>query len=168
MGTGLVDGKNTARTVEEELTAFHEKWRLPVRRGLAMALGNVALADEAVDEAMARAVAHWEKVREYERPEGWLFRVGLNWARGVFRKRRYELLTDMPSLQTSGDPLPDPDLIEAIGRLSLKLRSVVVARYYLDLSTTEVAETMDIPEGTVKSRLSRALKKLARALGEST
>jgi RNA polymerase sigma-70 factor (ECF subfamily) len=45
---------------------------------------------------------------------------------------------------------------------------VVVARYYLDLSTSEVAETLEIPEGTVKSRLSRALKKLARDLGDAT
>ncbi len=99
----------------------------------------------------------------------WLYRVGLNWARGVFRKRRYELLADLePSLRSANDPLPDPDLIEALGRLSLKLRSVVVARYYLDMSTSEVSETLEISEGTVKSRLSRALMRLAQDLGDPT
>lgn len=156
-------------TAEDEFTAFYEEWRSPIRRGLALALGDIGLADEAVDEAMTRALTHWEQVSGYERPEGWLYRVGLNWARGIFRKRRYELLSDLePSLRSSDDPLPDPDLIEAVGRLSLTLRSVVVARYYLDLSTSEVAETLEIPEGTVKSRLSRALKKLARDLGDAT
>ena len=102
----------------------------------------------------------------YDRPEGWLYRVGLNWARGVFRKRRYELLSDLTTNpHSTADPLPDPDLIEALGRLSLKLRSVVVARYYLDWSTSEVAEALEIPEGTVKSCLSRALQRLARELG---
>jgi RNA polymerase sigma-70 factor (ECF subfamily) len=167
MESGLVDQNFASVTAEEEFTAFYEKWRSPVRRGLAMALGNVGLADEAVDEAMTRALAHWEKVGGYERPDGWLYRVGLNWARGVFRKRRYELLSELePDARSVVDPLPDPDLIEAVGRLSLKLRSVIVARYYLDLSTAEVAESLEIPEGTVKSRLSRALERLARDLGE--
>lgn len=154
-------------TAEDEFTVFYERWRTPVRRGLAMALGDVALADEAVDEALTRALAHWETIREYERPDGWLYRVGLNWARGMFRKRRFELLSDLAAdSQSFHDPLPDPDLIEAVGRLSVKLRSVVVARYYLDLSTFEVAEALEIPEGTVKSRLSRALTRLARELGD--
>lgn len=165
----MVDGNHTSVTAEDEFTAIYEEWRSPIRRGLALALGDIGLADEAVDEAMTRALTHWEQVSGYERPEGWLYRVGLNWARGIFRKRRYELLSDLePSLRSSDDPLPDPDLIEAVGRLSLTLRSVVVARYYLDLSTSEVAETLEIPEGTVKSRLSRALKKLARDLGDAT
>lgn len=169
MESGMVDQNRLSVTAEEEFTAFYEKWRSPVRRGLAMVLGNVGLADEAVDEAMTRALTHWERVSEYERPEGWLYRVGLNWARGVFRKRRYELLSELePDARSSVDPLPDPDLIEAVGRLSLKLRSVVVARYYLDLSTAEVAESLEIPEGTVKSRLSRALERLARDLGDPT
>jgi len=88
-----------------------------------MAIGDVGLAEEAIDEAMTRALAHWHEVGRYDRPEGWLFRVGLNWARGVFRKRRYELLSDLTrSSHSSADPLPDPDLIEALGRLSLKHR----------------------------------------------
>ncbi len=165
----MVNGDRAFVTAEEEFSAFYEKWHSPTRRSLALALGNVGLADEAVDEAMTRALAHWERLSGYERPEGWLYRVGLNWARGVFRKRRYELLADLdPSLRSANDPLPDPDLIEALGRLSLKLRSVVVARYYLDMSTSEVSETLEISEGTVKSRLSRALMRLAQDLGDPT
>lgn len=165
----MVDGTHASVTADREFTVFYEEWRQQVRRGLVLALGDVSLADEAVDEAMTRALTNWEKVREYERPDGWLYRVGLNWARGVFRRRRYELLTDLePDRHSSTDPLPDPDLIKAVSRLSLKLRSVVVARYYLDLSTTEVAKALEIPEGTVKSRLSRAMERLARDLGEPT
>jgi RNA polymerase sigma-70 factor (ECF subfamily) len=152
---------------DDDFDVFYEKWRLPIRRSLALVLGDVGLADEAVDEAMTRAVARWDTVKGYDRPEGWLYRVGLNWARGVFRKRRYELLSDLQaSSQVWEDPLPDPDLIEAVGGLSLKLRAVVVARYHLDFSTAEVAEAMGIPEGTVKSRLSRALNQLSEGLGE--
>jgi RNA polymerase sigma factor (sigma-70 family) len=156
-------------TAEGDFDVFYQKWRSPICRSLALALGDVGLASEAVDEAMTRAVARWDTLKGYERPEGWLYRVGLNWGRGVFRKRRYELLGDLKAnTQSWQDPLPDPDLIEAVGHLSLRLRSVVVARYHLDLSTEEVAEALGIPEGTVKSRLSRALDQLGRELGEGS
>lgn len=159
---------NTRLTSDRDFAVFYETWRPPIRKGLALALGDVALADEAVDEAMTRALTNWHKIRDYERPEAWLFRVGINWARGVFRKRRYVLLSDLePAAGASFDPLPDPELIAAIGRLPLKLRAPVVARYYLDLSVDQIAEGLGIPAGTVKSRLSRALGRLGRELGES-
>lgn len=165
----MFDSKHSSVMAEQEFTVFYERWRTPIRRGLAIALGDVVLADEAVDEAMTRALAHWDRLRDYERPDGWLYRVGLNWALGTFRKRRYELLSELePDSRSLHDPLPDPDLIEAIGNLSVKLRSVVVARYYLDLSTAEVAKALEVPEGTVKSRLSRALNRLARELGDQS
>ncbi|MEN8115219.1 MAG: sigma factor-like helix-turn-helix DNA-binding protein [Actinomycetota bacterium] len=156
-------------TTEEDFGGFYDVHRTPIKRALALALGNVALADEAVDEAMTRAVTQWDKIREYDRPEGWVYRVGLNWARGVFRKRRYEILTDIDlDTELPGVPLPDTDVIEAVGRLSMRLRSVVVARYYLDWSTADVAQALEIPEGTVKSRLARALNRLGRELGGTT
>jgi RNA polymerase sigma-70 factor (ECF subfamily) len=164
----LASGTKGSIRAEDEFDVFYQTWRSPIRRSLALALGDVGLADEAVDEAMTRAVARWDTVKGYDRPEGWLYRVGLNWARGVFRKRRYELLSDLEaSSQVVDDPLPDPDLIEALGNLSLKLRAVVVARYHLDFSTAEVAKALGIPEGTVKSRLSRALKQLSGELGDA-
>jgi len=48
----------------------------------------------------------------------------------------------------------------ALGRLSLDLRTVVVLHFYLDLPLTEVADVLDVPVGTVKSRLNRALQSL--------
>ena len=101
--TGLVDGEPAAVTAEEEFAAFYEEWRSPICRSLALALGDVGLANEAVDEALTRALTHWDQMGGYDRPEGWLYRVGLNWARGVFRRRRYELLTDLePQPQSCG------------------------------------------------------------------
>jgi RNA polymerase sigma-70 factor (ECF subfamily) len=53
----------------------------------------------------------------------------------------------------------------AVARLPHRQRVVVVARYYLDWSTTQIADHLDIPLGTVKSRLHRALEHLAADLG---
>lgn len=157
----------TTAKEQDGFAEFFGLWRDPIRRALALAVGDVALADDAADEAMTRAFVSWEKIQDYDRPEGWVYRVGLNWARGRFRKRRYEILTQLdPDTASPGVVFPDVDVIEAVGRLSWRLRSIVVARYYLDWSTADVAAAFGIPEGTVKSRLSRALKRLARDLGE--
>lgn len=156
-------------TAKVDFETFYDLTREPVRRALALALGNLALADEAIDEAMVRAFAHWETIRGYDRPEGWVYRVGLNWARGVFRKRRFELLTQIETETAAREMrLPEVEVVAAVGRLSKPMRAVVVARYYLDWSTTEVATALEIPEGTVKSRLARALGRLAKELGEDT
>lgn len=126
------------------------------------------MADEATDEAMTRAFAAWETVSGYDRPEGWVYRVALNWARGRYRKRKYELLGVLDVDRPHESPVPDLDVIQAVGSLPTRYREIVVARYYLDWSTAEVAQALQIPEGTVKSRLSRALSRLATALEKNS
>lgn len=154
-------------SAECDFITFYELHRPPLRKALALTLGDLGLAEEAVDEALARALLRWDDLAQYERPEGWVYRVGLNWARDAFRKRRYEILSEIEpdSVRSEARPI-DVDLIEALGKLSERLRSVVVARYYLDWSTLEVATALKIPEGTVKSRLSRALNQLHGELEE--
>jgi RNA polymerase sigma factor (sigma-70 family) len=58
----------------------------------------------------------------------------------------------------------DTDLTVALGRLGVEQRAVVVCRYLLDWSVDDTATSLDIPVGTVKSRLARALDQLARHL----
>ena len=166
----MVDAERSvvmSETADAGFATFHARWRDPLRRALAQALGSVSLADEAIDEAMTRAAAIWDQIGVYESPQGWVYRVGLNWARGIFRKRRREVLTEIFADTAQESRVPDLDLLRAVGQLPIRQRSIVVARYYLDWSTTEVAAALDVPEGTVKSRLSRALARLAKDLGES-
>ncbi len=154
--------------VTDGFEGFYAEWRDPIRRALALATGDMVMADEAVDEALTRALDSWDRIKTYDHPEGWVYRVGLNWARGRYRKRRYELLSSI-DLDKPGqfDP-PDLDVIDAVGALSARLRDVVIARYYLDWPVARVAEALRIPEGTVKSRLARALARLSKTLGESS
>ena len=58
------------------------------------------------------------------------------------------------------------DLERALRALPLDQRAVVVLRYYLDWSQEDVAAALDIPVGTVKSRIHRALKKLEQEMGQ--
>ncbi len=135
----------------------------PVARALALTLGNRLLAFDATDEAFARAWSRWASVSAHANPAGWVYRVALNWATSWLRKLRRE----QPDVYVDG-PVPavgrDLDLDRAIVRLSIEHRSVVVLRYLEEWSTHETAQVLEISEGTVKSRLSRALDQLSAEL----
>jgi len=73
-----------------------------VYRSLAVALADPQLAREAADEAMTRAYARWHRVRGLDNPDGWVFRVGLNWATSRWRKLRRE----RPIPESAADPGP--------------------------------------------------------------
>lgn len=140
---------------------FYRARREQVFRGLTLTLRDRDLAADATDEAMARAYQRWRSVRSHHNPEGWVYRVGLNWARSRMRRTKREVrgfrLEDRPAPDTTPD---DPAISAAIEALPLQQRAVVVLRFYFDWSTDQVAKALGVPSGTVKSRLSRALERL--------
>ena len=147
--------------------AFAEFYRADyanIARALSYTLGSVDLGREATDEAMARAYARWAKIRDYESPAGWVYRVGLNWAYST-RRRVLRSLPFVDHAAHTEPPISDPAIANALRRLDVKLRSVVVCRLLLDWSVDETADALRIKPGTVKSRLHRALAMLERSLG---
>ena len=62
--------------------------------------------------------------------------------------------------------MPEPELLEAVKALPVKYRAVVVARFFLDWSIQRTAEALAVPEGTVKTRQSRAIERLRKRLKE--
>jgi RNA polymerase sigma-70 factor (ECF subfamily) len=148
----------------EAFAAFYRADYANVARALSYTLGDVELGREATDEAMARAYARWAKIRDYESPAGWVYRVGLNWAYSTRRR----LLRSLPFLEhphATEPPISDPAIADALRRLDVKLRAVVVCRLLLDWSVEETAGALRIKPGTVKSRLHRGLASLERSLG---
>jgi RNA polymerase sigma-70 factor (ECF subfamily) len=164
--TALPTGGIGTEAVVTSALDFHEFYREArpaVGRALAVTLGDADLAADAVDEAMARAYQRWAQVARLDNPGGWVYRVGLNWARSVLRRRRRP--NRAPVAGTVDPPgVPEPSLLAALQELDVKQRSVVVCRYLLDLSTDETAAVLHLRRGTVKSRLSRALTTLRRRL----
>lgn len=150
-------------TFVEDFPEFYATAWQDVFGALAVLFGDADLAQEATDEAMARAFARWEDVRNYDNPAGWVYRVGSNWAKNRLRSRWRELfgLGVEPTWEMA---TPNPDLTRAIDGLPVQLREVIVCRYVLDWSTTQTASALGIAEGTVKSRLSRAMRKLREVL----
>lgn len=147
---------------------FFSRHHSSIVRALSLALGDDHLGRDAAAEGFARALQRWKRVSAYDNPAGWIYRVGLNWARSRHRRTRREVsenaATGTREPATQNTPA-DERLTPALRRLSPEHRAVVVAKYYFDWSEQQISAALDIRPGTVKSRLSRALTHLADDLG---
>jgi RNA polymerase sigma-70 factor (sigma-E family) len=130
-------------------------------------------AQDAVQEAFARAIARPHGFAGIDNPEAWVRTVALNVVRRRWRRRRVLdliLLRERP-LHERGEPDAGPntdlrtDLTEALDAIPRNYREVIVLHYYADLSVDEIAAALSVPAGTVKSRLSRGRAALATRLG---
>ena len=140
-----------------------------VRRALAVTLGDHAVAGEAVDEAMTRALARWHQVGRFDNPAGWVYRVALNWSVSRWRRVRRETVLDGVDASADGptDTAFSTSVAVALQALPVQQRAVIVCRALLECSTAETAAALNLPEGTVKSRLARGLDTLRAALDDA-
>lgn len=151
--------------------AFYAAEAAAVHRAVAASLPDPSRAADAVDEAMARACASWERVGRYDAPAGWVYRVAINWATSRWRQLRREApLAEHDPRPDAEVGRPDPDspvgspALAALRALPAEQREVVACRVLLDLDTRATARALAVPEGTVKSRLARGLDALRTAL----
>jgi RNA polymerase sigma-70 factor (ECF subfamily) len=162
-GSPRPDADAAGADLDADFDRFYRHAAEPLRRALCLAVGDVELGTDAADEALARACEHWGEVGAYANPSGWAYRVGLNWALGRLRRNRFRDRRPVPERAVVAVP-DDHELAAALAGLSTDHRAVVVCRYLLDWTVDQTATALDIPAGTVKSRLARALSVLQRAL----
>jgi len=140
---------------------------LPRLVALARALGGSTQADDVAQEAMLAAYRNWRRVSDLQHPAGWVRRTCANLAVSHYRRRVIELraLTRLAS-RPDAAPLdaPDEEFWEAVHRLPPRQAQTVALRYVYVLDISEIAETLDISEGSVKQHLSRARARLAHEL----
>jgi RNA polymerase sigma-70 factor, ECF subfamily len=131
--------------------------------------GSHAAAEDAVQEALARA---WERSERGERIESlpaWVTKVAVNLVRSGFRRARAERRARermSQSVLAQQDPAGRVEMERAMRALPRRQREMVVLRYYLDLDVREISSVLGVHEGTVKTSLFRARQTLAVALGE--
>jgi RNA polymerase sigma-70 factor (ECF subfamily) len=160
--TGMVDSREP---VIVGFDSFYSDGWPEVYRAVAIVIRDRDLAREAVDEAMARAYRRWEDVSAMSNPNGWAYRVAVNWAKTRLRRRSVRARLPIPPVRRVEAPeVPDPELVDAVRALPTNQRDVVVARYLFDMSQEEIAATFGIKPGTVKSRLGRGLARLREEL----
>jgi RNA polymerase sigma-70 factor (ECF subfamily) len=151
---------------------FYLGTRVRLLRQLAMMTGDAEQAADVLQEAYIRAWQRWGKVAGLESPEGWVRTVA--WRVAVSQHRRHLVGADrVRRLFGSHGQVDDHtdhrveamDLQTALAHLSPDHRRVLVLHEMAGLSVREVAAETGVPEGTVKSRLSRAREAMSAALG---
>ena len=119
--------------------------------------GNVAEAEDAVQEAFVRGLGHPARLLGADNPEAWLRTVAVNWTRSRWRRAQRLVglaprLVDEPS---EGDSDEAIDVLRALRSLPAGQREVIALHHLADLTVEQVADTLGVPAGTVKSRLTR-------------
>lgn len=143
-------------------------------RYLCRYLGNQGSAEDVLSEVFVRLIESHPKQQDGFLWRPWLFRVATNLAIGHQRKQRVRTLFQLRSKQTTSEAAEEKNellsdvrrLKDAITKLGKKHRPVIVMRVYHDMDYEEIARTLDINIGTVKSRISEAKQRLKEMMGE--
>lgn len=133
---------------------------------LMLVAGDVHAAQDAADEAFARALAHWGRVGSMESPNGWTYRVALNVLRRRGRRAAIErrLLARHPV--PAEVPAPAGEAWEVVRDLPPRQRAAVVLRYVADLTESEVGVALGVSRSTISSALADARRTLGRLLAD--
>ncbi|WP_282943175.1 sigma-70 family RNA polymerase sigma factor [Paenibacillus sp. RC67] len=157
---------------EEALEVIYGMTRKKVHGTVAMLVRNKEDVNDIVNEIYYQL---WRALPGYDRKRPFLFwlngiviRQVSNWRRQIWRRFRlvekHTRLGEEPQVELPGEALIESEsqreLQETINRLPYKLRIVVIYRFYYDYSYEQIAELLQIPTGTAKSRVHLALKQL--------
>jgi RNA polymerase sigma-70 factor, ECF subfamily len=158
--------RGSAAALEE---LFRREWPRAYRAAY-LVVHDAAAAEDIAQEAFLAAVRAIDRF-DRRRPFGpWMHRIVVNRAIDVTRARSLRREVDAAaanSTEAPADPPSSPlsdDLVSALGDLSPEHRAVVVLRFLFDYTPGEIARALDMPRGTVNSRLRRALDHLGEVI----
>lgn len=152
-------------SADEEFVAFVAANYARLLHVAELILGDRGHAEDALQTVLTRTYLRWRKVRQAN-PLGYVRKGLVNthidwWRRGMFRDRPTEALPDdRAEPDHAGRVVGRDAVLRALAALTRRERAVVVLRFYEDLSEAEIARTLAVAPGTVKSTCARALTKL--------
>jgi RNA polymerase sigma-70 factor (sigma-E family) len=153
------------------LTALYTAHYRPLVRLAAFLLRDPGQAEEVVQDAFVAMHGSWRRLRDPEKAEAYLRQAVVNRSRSGLRRRRVEIkhapkpAPDAPSAEYGAlGELDRTAVIEALRLLPRRQREVLVLRYYGDLTEAQIADTLGISTGAVKSHASRGMAALRTTL----
>ena len=152
--------EQAARGNEECFVSLCDMLKQKLFRTAKGILGNESLALDAVSEAVFRAFKGIRRLREPKYAETWFTRILLNTANDIFRRQKNEIVTDNVPEGAYYDDHSEIEFAQLIESLPSELRKIISLKYYSGYTLAEISVILKIPEGTVKSRLNRALNLL--------
>lgn len=156
-----------------DTASFDEFYAASVRRltsQLHAMTGDRADAEDAVQEAFARAWQHWGRVSGYADPEAWVRIVASRISVSTWRKAVSRTAAQRRRGQSGELSGVSPDyvaIIDALRQIPVGQRQAIVLYHLVGLSVDEIADQHRLPVGTVKARLSRGRRALRPLLSDS-
>lgn len=150
----------------EDLEALFRTHWPRAHRAAYLVTHDAAAAEDIAQESFLAAIRALDRF-DRRRPFGpWLHRIVVNRAIDWTRARRLRGETELTESNAVADPPDEPggETLAALARLSPEHRAVIVMRYLLELTPGEIAQALDLPRGTVNSRLRRGLDALGGEL----
>jgi RNA polymerase sigma-70 factor (ECF subfamily) len=157
----------------DAFSALVRRWQEPMARFLFHLIGQREVVQELCQEVFLRAFLAGPRYREEGEFSAWLYRIALNVARDLVRRRRPDAISISDSDIPCVDPSPEAcyqqletsDLVcRAIRELPASLREVLVLRHYENMNFEQIARLLGIPASTLKSRFAVALNRLRKRL----
>lgn len=173
-GAQLAERSDAER--DTEVAALFNRHYAPMCRLAYVILGDAALAEEMVMEALLKTFSGWRRIRNIDHMDAYLRRAVINMCRSRIRRKTIEARVN--STIHHRDVRKEPDwtperhetarlVWDAVKLLPERQRACVVLKYFEDLSEAQIAEALDCSNGTVKSQLSKARATLEKRLGTS-
>ena len=170
-----------ARARRGDADAFEQlviAYRDPVFRLALRMCGNEADADEAAQEAFLAAWRGLPNFRGDSKFSTWLYQLTTHAAIDLMRRQKRQIAAEDITEVSAPDPAPGPQqqaeraetrqaVRDALLRLTPEYRQIVTLRFLQELSYEEIGAALDLPSGTVKSRLNRARARLKEILSEN-
>ena len=152
-----------AGSVSDLEALFREHWPRAYRAAY-LVVHDAAAAEDIAQEAFLAAVRALDRF-DRGRPFGpWLHRIAVNRAIDWSRARALRAEAEERDVVAPDPPERGDELLPALASLDPEHRAVIVLRYLLEWTPGEIAEALDLPRGTVNSRLRRGLDKLKERL----
>lgn len=161
---------------EASMEALVYRYHKPIYIYLQRMLNDRELAEDLSQECFVRLYRSIKSGRIPTRFRPWIYRIAANLCKDVWKSSAYrkEVLEEAEKLSLHSDGETVTSILErqwrreavvrALKRLTVEEREIIVLRFYQDLKLDEVAETLQLPLGSVKSKLYRTFKKLANLL----
>ncbi len=160
------------RMDDRQFEALYEQYANDVLRVSYFYLGDRQQAEDVTQDVFVRLLTNAPDL-EPGKEKAWLLKVALNRCRDIWRAAWVKrVVLGSPALELTPAPdqmddrLEKQELMAAIRRLPVDFRDTILLHYYQGYSITEIADMLNVPEGTISSRLSRGRKKLEEILKE--
>ncbi|MCB5168324.1 SigE family RNA polymerase sigma factor [Streptomyces bambusae] len=165
------DGRSPA-AAPPTVSALYHAHRLRMVRLAVLLVDDLATAEDVVQDAFTALYRrHGEHIHDVDNALGYLRTAVVNTSRSVLRRRRTARAWTPPPpavVPSAADHVvldeAHREVLAALGRLTPRRRQVLVLRYWAELSEAEIAQTLGISRGSVKSNASRALDALEKIL----